>query len=333
MVTPDLSASCRAAPSGQEGSAVVQWSAPADGRDRTRLDSWCAGVGPVLLRQQTGNQADRDVPDLDELTFVSWNVHVGVADLDALVRDIQSGLLTGGRGRDRIILMLQEAVRSDGVPRAVPDGASAARWIGSDDSTHRGELGMLAQKLKMSVFYVPSMRNGAASTRQVPTDRGNAILSSQPLSRPAAIELPGERQRRVAVTAIVEVKAGGEPMALSIGSAHLDALAGPRSLWLFGASATRIAQAKSLMAALPGGFLILGADLNTWLGPNEPAARDLSQFFPFSPETSRETTLRAGLVLDYMFFRPPPGWRAHVQRAARRYGSDHYPLIGWLDPE
>jgi endonuclease/exonuclease/phosphatase family metal-dependent hydrolase len=101
----------------------------------------------------------------------------------------------------------------------------------------------------MSVLYVPSMRNGGASTRHLPTDRGNAILSSQPLSRPAAIELPGERQRRVAVTAIVEVKAGGEPIALSIGS-HFDALAGPRSLWLFGAIGTRMAQAKSLMAAL-----------------------------------------------------------------------------------
>jgi endonuclease/exonuclease/phosphatase family metal-dependent hydrolase len=332
-LAPDFTASCRSTPTVQGRSASVQWSEPDGDRHRARLESWCAGVGPILFRDEALNRVDRDVPDLEELTFVSWNVHVGGADLDGLVRDLQSGRLSGGRRRGHIILMLQEAVRSDGVPRALPSGASAAGWIGSEDSPHRGEIGTLARDLKMSVFYAPSMRNGAASTRHLPTDRGNAILSSQPLFRPTAIELPGERQRRVAVTAIVEVKAGDEPMALSIGSAHLDAVAGPRSLWLFGAIGTRRAQAKSLMAALPDGVLVLGADLNTWLGPHEPAARDLFQFLPSTPDSSREATFTAGLVLDYMFFRPPPRWRAHVQRAAQRYGSDHYPLIGWLDPE
>jgi endonuclease/exonuclease/phosphatase family metal-dependent hydrolase len=332
-LAPDFAASCRSTERVQGRSASVQWSEPADGRHRARLDSWCAGVGPILFRDEATSQIEPDVPDLEEVTFVSWNVHVGSADLEGLVRDLQSGRLSGGRKRGHIILMLQEAVRSDGVPRVIPSGASSAGWIGSEDSTRRGEIGTLAQNLKMSVFYAPSMRNGAASTRHLPTDRGNAILSSQPLSRPAAIELPGERQRRVAVTAIVDVKAGNEPMALSIGSAHLDALAGPRSLWLFGATATRMAQARSLMAALPRGILILGADLNTWSGPREPAARDLFRFFPSTPDSSTEATFTAGLVLDYMFFRPPPGWRAHVKRATQRYGSDHYPLIGWLAPE
>jgi endonuclease/exonuclease/phosphatase (EEP) superfamily protein YafD len=36
-------------------------------------------------------------------------------------------------------------------------------------------------------------------------------------------------------------------------------------------------------------------------------------------------------VLDYLFFRLPTGWRAHVERGPERYGSDHYPLIGWLE--
>jgi hypothetical protein len=37
-------------------------------------------------------------------------------------------------------------------------------------------------------------------------------------------------------------------------------------------------------------------------------------------------------VLDYMFFRPPSGWRPQLRRAPERYGSDHYALIGWLEP-
>ena len=120
-------------------------------------------------------------------------------------------------------------------------------------------------------------------------------------------------------------------MPLSIGAAHLTTLGAPRTLWLFGAAAAREAQAQSLMTALPGGAMILGADLNSWLGPHEPAARDLLGFFPDTPAGVRPPTFAGGLLLDYMFFRPPPGWRAHFERAPERYGSDHYPLIGWLE--
>ena len=34
--------------------------------------------------------------------------------------------------------------------------------------------------------------------------------------------------------------------------------------------------------------------------------------------------------IDYMFFRLPEGWGARYERIDRNYGSDHYPLIGWV---
>src|SRR5262249_22092645 len=102
-------------------------------------------------------------------------------------------------------------------------------------------------------------------------------------------------------------------------------------LWLFGAPALRNHQAHAMLRALPEkGPMILGADLNTWLGPSEPAPRTIARFFPDTPTEARSGTFAGGLVLDYMFFRLP-GWRAHFDRVPDKYGSDHCPLIGWLD--
>ncbi len=58
----------------------------------------------------------------------------------------------------------------------------------------------IATALGLSLFYVPSMRNGGANSRE---DRGNAILSNLPLTDLAAYELPFERQRRVALAATI----------------------------------------------------------------------------------------------------------------------------------
>jgi endonuclease/exonuclease/phosphatase (EEP) superfamily protein YafD len=124
-----------------------------------------------------------------------------------------------------------------------------------------------------------------------------------------------------------------ESLPLSIGAAHLSTRGSVRSLFVFNAMSIRRRQAQSLAAALTNGPMILGADLNSWMGgPREPAARDLQQAFPATPSGPRKATASAGLVLDYMFFRPPPNWRPRLVRAPERYGSDHYPLLGWLEP-
>jgi endonuclease/exonuclease/phosphatase (EEP) superfamily protein YafD len=59
----------------------------------------------------------------------------------------------------------------------------------------------------------------------------------------------------------------------------------------------------------------------------------LREAFPDSPEPVPEITYVHGNVrrrIDYMFFRLPDGWSAHYERIDRTYGSDHYPLLGWV---
>jgi endonuclease/exonuclease/phosphatase family metal-dependent hydrolase len=328
VLAPSLAATCRSTDSGP----TVQWFSPADIDNRSRLDRVCAGVGPILFEQSPAVR-DASLPSLQDVAFVSWNVHVGAADVQRFVRDLEAGRVTAGHKPAHVVLMLQEAVRGEGVPALLPAGASAARRIGSagrpgDDSV----IEAIARELRMSVFYAPSMRNGGVSADYAATDRGNAILSTLPLSGPAAIELPGERQRRVAITAAVPVRIGGEAIELRIGAAHLDNMGRWRRLWLLGAPTLRAEQSRSLMAAVPSnGPVIFGADLNSWLGPSEPAPRALARFFRDTPTGRRTGTFLGGLVLDYMFFRSPAGWRAHFDRVPDRYGSDHYPLVGWLE--
>lgn len=310
----------------------MSWVTPDDVANRSRLDRVCAAVGPILFKSRGAKDVAGDRPELEDIAFVSWNVHVGAADVGRLVGDLQAGRVTGRKPAE-IVLMLQEAVRTENVPARVPLGASVARRIGSAGQPgDRGGIEEIARDLGMSVFYVPSMRNGAVSSRYAATDRGNAILSTLPLSLPKAIELPGERQRRVAIMAGVAVKIGEHDTDLRIGVAHLDTMGRRRTLWLFGAANLRAEQTDSLVSALPThGPIILGADLNSWLGTSEPAPKTLARLFPDTPVGERTETFLGGLVLDYMFFRPPVGWRAHFDRVPSKYGSDHYPLVGWLE--
>ena len=59
-----------------------------------------------------------------------------------------------------------------------------------------------AATLGLSMLYVPSMRNGP----ELREDRGNAIISTEPLLDPFALELPLARQRRVALGAAIRCR-------------------------------------------------------------------------------------------------------------------------------
>jgi endonuclease/exonuclease/phosphatase family metal-dependent hydrolase len=327
-LAPDATALCR---STQPPSPPVRWSRPADDRDTRHLDAWCAAVGPLLFRPVPAARSTVAAA-VDDVLIVSWNVHVGAADIDRFVADLRAGRFSGGRPPAHFVLLLQEAVRASGVPMAMPAGASAAGAIASDASIERNDVERLADRLGLSLFYAPSMRDGLIERRaHRAADRGNAILSTLPLSDAVAIELPGDRQRRVAVAARVPIDVGGRT-GLSVGVAHLDTLGGPRGLWLFGAARARAHQAAALAHALPDDAAILGADLNSWMGTGEPAVRTLVDLFSSTPRGRREPTVAGGLVLDYLLFRLPSDRRTHAVRASERYGSDHYPIVGSIDP-
>jgi endonuclease/exonuclease/phosphatase family metal-dependent hydrolase len=78
----------------------------------------------------------------------------------------------------------------------------------------------------------------------------------------------------------------------------------------------------------------VGGDFNTW-APNffERAIPYLRSAFPDTPEPPPQHTFQGRGIrrkLDYLFFRLPDEWRATYVRIDAQYGSDHYPLLGWI---
>jgi hypothetical protein len=267
-----------------------------------------------------GGADSTPVADMSDVVFVSWNVHVGSGDIRAFVTDLRNGVHTDGRRFAHYVLLLQEAVRTDDVPAFGP-GASGAKRIGPHDPVMPIDIVRVSDELGASLIYAPSMRNGSSAT-DAAEDRGSAIVSTLPLSNPVAVELPGERQRRVVITA----QAGS----FSVAVVHLDALGGAKRLRLFWTPWMRERQARATMSALPGGALVVGADLNTWHGRDEPSARHLADMFRATPHSVDRHGL--GLrVLDYMFFRAAANQRARYRQLDRKYGSDHRPLVGWVE--
>ena len=301
---------------------AVSWLGPDDGADRTSLDNWRQSVGPPVVLTATEH---RPAPH-DRLLIVNWNLHVGGGDLDRLLADIRRQA-----GEDiPVVLTLQEAYREGPeVPARLDAAASFASFIkGLRPDGNREEIEATAARLGLHAYDVPSMRNGGPGVSS--EDRGNAILSTLPLYHLTAIELPFERQRRVAIAATVEgSSSSGSPWRIRIVSAHLDNMVGARRLWVAGGEFGRTRQARGLVSALADEpSVVLGGDLNTWFGFRDGAYRAAAQAFPQTKVTEHRATFRGLLRLDHLFFRLDDRWTASFRRADETYGSDHYPLIG-----
>jgi endonuclease/exonuclease/phosphatase family metal-dependent hydrolase len=320
---PEPAAACDTvlATGGQATDARITWTPSPDDGDAAPLRSWCRGVGPAVIVPAPA--ADRaPFAAVTSLTVVSWNVHVGGGNVRRLLAALRAGELTHGEPPGQFVLLLQEAWREGTeVPASLPPGASAPDRIAASAVE---DIVDVAASEGLALYYVPSMRNGDG-----PEDRGNAILSTLPLTAFQAIELPFERQRRVAVAASVVLPGTGG--SVRVISAHLDATAGAARLWVF-ASGLRAAQARHLAEAIgTHAPAVLGSDLNTWAeGPREPAVSTLRRAFPQTGAVREVPTFGYGLRLDYVFFRLPSAWTAAAARADDRYDSDHYPLVGRL---
>jgi endonuclease/exonuclease/phosphatase family metal-dependent hydrolase len=321
-------------PAGYGGQAEVRSAQPAGGSVRwlrvgadnevTALNRWNAGVGPPLVVAQPALSAPAEVP-----VVVSWNTHVGAGDVDTLVGDLRSGKLTG-KPVTSFLLLLQEVYRSGkDVPSKEAARAAWAKLIKpSRLAGTREDIVAIAQRLKLSAFYVPSMRNGAPLITD--EDRGNAILSTLPLSELTAIELPLESQRRVALQATVTLTpAGRAAVPLRVVCTHFTNMV-LHHLFVLSESG-RLRQARALRRVLPAdGPLIVGGDFNSWFGYRDAAFKELAAVAPPAATDDRRATF-GPMRLDHVLLRLPEGWRASVRRLDSRYGSDHYPLVAVID--
>jgi endonuclease/exonuclease/phosphatase family metal-dependent hydrolase len=297
----------------------IAWFGPSSTTERATLARWRQSVGPAIVPATVA----ADPGAHDALTIVSWNTAVGEGDIVQFVRSLP-------QSDAPLVLLLQEVYR-DGpeVPAPTDRGSAFTRQLGNHraEASNR-EIDDAARTLNLNVYYVPSMRNGNLSSAE---DRGNAILSSLPLDELRAIELPFERQRRVAVSATIRGRtSSGDAWRLRVVSAHLDNLGGIRRGWI-GSEYGRARQARSLTELLGDDeSTILAGDFNTWFGFSDQAYVETARAFPDTRVSDRRATFRGLLRLDHIFVRLVPGWHLDFHRASSRFGSDHYPLVGTL---
>jgi len=317
------SCAARAQPVGS--SSVYRIEGPQE--DRDALWQWRRGVGPPLYVPQPAH-ALAPPPDLRELVVLTWNAHLGEGRLADLIEALRRGELTGSPV-EHFVLLAQEVYRRG---PDVPPFASGARSAQASP-TEEGEAAdasEYAATLGLSMLYVPSMRNGAEYLE----DRGNAILSTETLSNALSMELPLERQRRVAVGASVEVMRDGVTSTLRVVNVHLETLNGPRWLGLFRNPRTR--QVRAILGMLSASRFdtdvawagtVLGGDFNTIkAGIDEPAYRAARAWGINTGEDPRSTH-RLGWI-DHIFYRMPDGWAGSNTRVEEKFGSDHHPVLG-----
>jgi endonuclease/exonuclease/phosphatase family metal-dependent hydrolase len=293
--------------------------------DAEPLEQWCRGVGiPVVTATPDGTTKRR--PTLDELVVVSWNAHLAEGQLTRLIADLRAGRLTEGEPVEHFVLLLQELYRRGDVPPFVPNARSAYAITARDPKAP--DARDYAAELGLAVTYVPSMRNG----HQMAEDRGNAIISTEPLLDLFALELPFERQRRVAAGAAILVETEGGPQRLQLIDAHLEPLAAPSSLWLFRNPRKR--QIAAILDLLQQPRFerdsigtVLGGDFNTVQGGTREDAYRRARAWSRSlgVEDLRSTHLLGRL--DYVFARLAPGWLVDTTRIGEKYGSDHHPVL------
>jgi endonuclease/exonuclease/phosphatase family metal-dependent hydrolase len=295
-----------------EGDGVI-WVRTAPPVHQPTLDAWCASVGPPWRHIGTVVATRPEV-----LIVVSWNMNVGRGKLDELLVYLNEQFKAETSGhRVGMVVLLQEVHRSGtDVPASARFPRTVPRQIRPPESAK--DIAQLAQTLGMSAVYVPSMRNSSGA--HDPQDRGNAILTTEVLAAPTAIELPFGRQRRVAVGATIHD--------IRFISVHLDT------------SRDRVMQAEALASGdvTPQGATVVAGDLNTVEGRNDGAYKVMAARLAAVPCGDRRThawpwrleMFFGGWVgrLDHIFMSVPADrWSGRCSTVPHFFGSDHRPLV------
>jgi endonuclease/exonuclease/phosphatase family metal-dependent hydrolase len=282
------------------------------------LNRWCESVGPPVFT--TGPEREGSI---SRLLVVSWNVHVGGADVEELMAKALKPLSDSDTG---LVILMQEAFRAGAdVPGSYPRDLDVPRPV----RPRRPALDVVeaAKRFGLSVAYVPSMRNGSATSLEAREDRGNAILSTEPLQDIRAIELPFGKQRRVAVAAIVMPR-GSTIGAMRVITTHFDT------------NGDRVDQAEALVEHLDSLVhvpLVVGGDVNSRRGFKDRAVTAITRVMPLE-SCGTQRTVRWPWRLDVPFFfligrvdfifsTLEASITRTCQTLSHAYDSDHLPIL------
>ncbi len=311
------------------------WHVPAGTDRHSDADRWCRSVGPPVFAADPGSRfhAWRTT---DPLVAVAWNVNGGSGDIYRFLHteldlDCTSGEPFAG---PPFVLLVQEAFRrSAGVPPTTDPDVIPPRMEEPERAGPRHDIVTVAGRCGLAIAYVAATRNGPEEYGDLREDKGNAVLSTLPLTEPFAIEVPMVAQRRVTVGATVALPSGSP---LRLVSLHFNNYPTPWHFFRSGGS-TRTQQARATLDGLrrfeaardddtvPA---IGGGDLNTST-TGETALRYLYDWFTDSPPFHGEPT-RSGFPTDHLLLRG--GGVLEIEQGSYRriddaYGSDHHPVI------
>ncbi len=315
----------------------LTWSGPAQTRDIEQNSVWCRTVGRPVFRDLPRFRLE-EANRVDSVAILTWNVYLGGGDIVALLAEelaftCDPEEAEGGSPPFNFVILLQEVFRaSSSLPAAQPGPTIPWRIDPDSPPGGRHDIVAVAERCGLALFYVPSARNGPDERGRLPEDKGNAILSTLPLAELAAIELPFEASRKVAVVATIPGP-GGER--IRVASVHLE-LSSTFARTLVSGNATRLRQALGFTAALDSlesSVTIVGGDFNTW-SASESTLKRLALHFPDSPPWDGRPT-RGPFPTDHILFRTVQGSRVdQVEDSYRRfeetYASDHAARIVWL---
>ena len=288
---------------------ATAWFGPSTSAERKLLDRWSGVVGPPLVRSHSAGRREAN-----SIVLVSWNVAVGAGDVDTLVSELRRA-----HPASELVLLLQETYREGpDVPAMILSDAVVPRRLGGNRPRGFRDVESIAERSGLNVYYVPSMRNG--TDMRSGEDRGNAILSTLPLEDLSALELPFERQRRVAVAATASGR--GRRMAAHGGCGSCRrtwtisrARAGSGSPAASSAGRARRARSWTTSAVTTSQS---SAETST-PGSASPTSRSSKRAarFRIPNVTDRRPTFLNLLRLDHLFFRLPPDGLARVVSASR----------------